>query len=282
MKEFDAVIEAALKEDIGSGDVTTRFFVPLGTLFYGEMRAKDSGVVCGLGVAKRVFELAAKGSRVRLMFKDGARIKKGAVLMKITGPASMLTAERTALNFLQHMSGVATRADLFCGMINNRRTHIYDTRKTLPGLRAVEKYAVACGGARNHRMGLYDMAMIKDNHVALAGGSPGKLAARIAAMRRAEPGLKIEIEAQSLSQVKVFLPLAADVMMLDNMTLAEMKTAIALIKAHKGRKPEIEISGGVDLMRAARYSTLGPDRISVGSITSGAKPLDISFEVRTK
>ncbi|MDO8805372.1 MAG: carboxylating nicotinate-nucleotide diphosphorylase [Elusimicrobiota bacterium] len=282
MKEFDFVIKAALKEDIGAGDVTTRFFVPLGTRFYGEMRAKDNGIVCGLGVAKRVFELAAKGSRVKITVKEGARIKKGAVLMKIEGPASILTAERTALNFLQHMSGVATRAALFSSVIKNPRTKIYDTRKTLPGLRAVEKYAVACGGARNHRMGLYDMVMIKDNHVAFAGGSPARLAERIAVIRRERPGLKIEIEAQSLAEVKAFLPLGAEVMMLDNMDFAAMKKAIALIRAHKGKKPEIEISGGVDLAKAARYSKLGPDRISVGSITSGAKPLDISFEVRSK
>ncbi len=282
MKEFDAVIKTALREDIGPGDVTTRFFVPLGTRFYGELLAKDSGVVCGLGVVKRVFELAAPGSKVKALVKDGSRIVKGAVLMKVEGPASILTAERTALNFLQHMSGVATRAALFCSVLKKGRTRIYDTRKTLPGLRAVEKYASACGGAANHRMGLYDMAMIKDNHVALAGGSPARLAGRIAAMRKARPGLKMEIEAQSLAQVKAFLPLGADVLMLDNMAYPEMKKAIALVRAYKGKKPETEISGGVDLARAARYAGLGADRISVGSITGGAKPLDISFEVQTK
>jgi nicotinate-nucleotide pyrophosphorylase (carboxylating) len=282
VKKFDPVIKAALKEDIGSGDVTTRFFVPLGTRFYGEMRAKDSGVVCGLAVARRVFELAARGSRVKITAREGSRVKKGDVLMKIEGPASILTAERTALNFLQHMSGVATRAALFSSVIKNGRTKIYDTRKTLPGLRAIEKYAANCGGARNHRLGLYDMAMIKDNHVALAGASPARLAERIAAMRRARPGLKIEIEAQSLAQVKSFLPLGADVLMLDNMDFAAMKKAIKLVRAYKCKKPGIEISGGVDLRKAARYSRLGPDRISVGSITSGAKPLDISFEVKTR
>ncbi len=282
MEKFDPVIKVALSEDIGEGDVTTRFFVPLGTKFYGEMRAKDSGVVCGLGIAKRVFELGAAGSRVKIVVKEGARVKKGAVLMRIEGPAAILTAERTALNFLQHLSGVATRAALFSSVLKSPRTKIYDTRKTIPGLRMLEKYAAACGGAKNHRLGLYDMAMIKDNHVALAGGSPAKLAERIAAMRRTKPGLKIEIEAQSLAQVKAFLPLGADVVMLDNMDFAAMKKAIALIRAQKGKKPEIEISGGVDLAKAARYSKLGPDRISVGSVTSGAKPLDISFEVRSK
>jgi nicotinate-nucleotide pyrophosphorylase (carboxylating) len=282
MKLFDAVIKAALKEDIGPGDITTRFFVPLGTKFYGEMRAKDTGVVCGGEVAKRVFALAAPGSRVKITKKDGARIKKGDVLMKIEGPASILTAERTALNFLQHMSGVATKAALFASVIKHPRTKIYDTRKTLPGLRMVEKYAVRCGGARNHRLGLYDMAMIKDNHVAFAGNSADVLGQRIAAMRRAKPGLKIELEVNTLAQLKAFIHLGADVIMLDNMAYAEMKKAIALIRSYKGKRPEIEISGGVDLKMAAKYSKLGADRISVGSITSGARPLDISFEARTK
>ena len=282
MREFDPIIKAALKEDIGNGDVTTRFFVPLGTRFYGEMLAKGSGIVCGLAVAARVFALAAKGSKVTPLVKEGARIKKGDVLMKVEGPAAILTAERTALNFLQHMSGVATRAALFASVIKHPRTKIYDTRKTLPGLRAIEKYAAACGGARNHRLGLHDMAMIKDNHVSLAGGSTAKLAERMAAVRRARPGLNIEIEAQSLAQVRAFLPLGADVLMLDNMDFAAMKKAIALIRSCKCHMPEIEISGGVDLKKAARYSRLGADRISVGSITSWAKPLDISFEVRAK
>lgn len=282
MKQFDAVIKAALREDIGSGDVTTRFFVPLGTRFYGEMLTKEAGVFCGGEVARRVFALAAPGSRVKTVKKDGARIKKGDVLLKVEGPASILTAERTALNFMQHMSGVATKAALFASALKGSRTKIYDTRKTLPGLRLIEKYAVTCGGGRNHRLGLYDMAMIKDNHVAFAGNSAEVLGQRIAAMRRARPGLKIELEVDTLAQLKAFLPLGADVIMLDNMAYADMKKAIALIRSYRGKRPEVEISGGVDLKMAARYSKLGADRISAGSITSGAKPLDISFEVRTK
>jgi nicotinate-nucleotide pyrophosphorylase (carboxylating) len=282
VKEFDAVIKAALKEDIGTGDVTTRFFVPLGTRFYGEMRAKDTGIACGLEVARRIFALAAPGSRVKLIKKDGARIKPGDILMKVEGPASILTAERTALNFMQHMSGVATKAAQFAAVLKGSPTKIYDTRKTLPGLRLAEKYAVRCGGGRNHRLGLYDMAMIKDNHVAFAGNSAAVLGQRMAAMRRARPGLKIELEVDTLAQLKAFLPLGADVVMLDNMAYADMKKAIALIRAYKGRRPEVEISGGVDLRMAARYARLGADRISVGSITSGARPLDISFEARTK
>jgi len=282
VKEFDTVIKAALKEDIGSGDVTTRFFVPLGTRFRGKMLAKDNGVLCGLDVAKRVLELAAPGSKIKTRYKDGARINKGDIVMEVEGPATILTAERTALNFLQHMSGVATRAALFSAVIKSSRTKIYDTRKTLPGLRAIEKYAAGVGGARNHRMGLYDMAMIKDNHVALAGGRPEVLAERIKAMRKAKPGLKIEIEVQSLAQLKAFLPLGADVIMLDNIAYRDMMDAMAMIRSYKGKKPEVEISGGVDLEKAAKFASLGVDRISVGSITSAARPLDISFEVEEK
>jgi len=282
MREFDAVIKAALKEDIGPGDVTTRFFVPLGTRFYGRMLARDKGVLCGLDVAKRVFKLAAPGSRIKTRYKDGARINRGDIVMQVEGPATILTAERTALNFLQHMSGVATRAALFASVITSRRTRIYDTRKTLPGLRAIEKYAAGVGGARNHRMGLYDMAMIKDNHVALAGGSAEVLAGRIKAMRKAKPGLKIELEVQSLFQLRNFLSLGADVIMLDNIAYRDMMEAIAMIRSYKGKKPEVEISGGVDLEKAAQFARLGVDRISVGSITSAARPLDISFEVEEK
>ena len=281
MKEFDPVIKAALKEDIGTGDVTTRFFVPLGRRFQGKMLAKDNGIICGLEVARRVFEIAAPGSKVKLLRKDGAKIKKGDFIMEVTGPASILTAERTALNFMQQMSGVATRAAAFAACMKNNRTRIYDTRKTIPGLRAIQKYAVTCGGVKNHRMGLYDMAMIKDNHVAFAGNDVAVLDDRIKAMRRAKPGLKIEIEAQNLGQVKAFVQLNPDVLMLDNMSYAEMAKAIAYIRALP-RHPEIEISGGVDQAMALKYARLGADRISVGSITSGAKPLDISFEVTSK
>jgi len=245
------------------------------------MRTRDVGVFCGGEVAKRVFALAAPGSRVTIVKKDGARVKKGDVLMKVEGPASILTAERTALNFMQHMSGVATKAAQFAAVLKGSRTKIYDTRKTLPGLRRIEKYAVRCGGGSNHRLGLYDMAMIKDNHVAFAGNSAEVLGARMAAMRKAKPGLKIELEVDTLAQLKAFLPLGADVIMLDNMAYADMKQAIALIRAF-GKKTEVEISGGVDLKMAARYAKLGADRISAGSITSGARPLDISFEVTTK
>jgi nicotinate-nucleotide pyrophosphorylase (carboxylating) len=271
-------------------------------------RAYSSGVVCGLSAAKRVFELAAPGSKVKILVKDGACVKKGAALMTVKGSRAILTAERTALNFLQHLSGVATKTAMFVKALKGGKTGIYDTRKTLPGLRALEKYAVKCGGGINHRMGLYDAFLIKDNHIAMLGGDAGLIGRKIAVLRRLWPvagtlsqqlrghrscgfpwrrprlkkyrGVKIEIEAQSLAQFKAFLPLGADVIMLDNMSGRDMKKAITLARSFRGTKPEIEISGGVDLKTAGRLSALGAERISAGCITNSAGTLDISFEIK--
>ena len=279
MPEFDTLIKTALKEDIGTGDATTEVFIPKGLRFEGRMFAKAAGVLAGGAVAKRVFELADPGSRVRLLLKDGARVKRGAVILTVRGSRRLLTAERTALNFIQHLSGVATRAARFAKALGNRRTRLYDTRKTVPGLRALEKYAVLCGGGVNHRRGLYDAFLIKDNHIAMLGGSLSRLRERLAYARRNYRGLKLEIEAQSLAQVTDFLPLGFDIIMLDNMSRADMKKAIALIRAGN-KKTEIEISGGVRFEELSGLSRLGADRLSVGSITNSAGALDIAFDVR--
>lgn len=279
MKEFDALIRAALKEDLGPGDVTTEVFIPKGRRFEGKMFAKTPGVLSGGALAKRVFELAAPGARVSLSLKDGAWLKKGTVILKVRGSARLLTAERTALNFVQHLSGVATRAALFAGAVKGGRAKIYDTRKTIPGLREPEKRAVACGGGASHRRGLYDAFLIKDNHLAALGGDIEELKKRLAFARGKYPGLKIEIEAQNLRQVRAFLPLGFDLVMLDNMSGPDMKKAIALIRAKSGRT-EIELSGGVKLEDLAGLSKLGADRISVGSITNSAGALDIAFDIR--
>ncbi|OGS08045.1 MAG: nicotinate-nucleotide diphosphorylase (carboxylating) [Elusimicrobia bacterium RIFOXYA12_FULL_51_18] len=279
MRELDPLIRAALKEDIGPGDATTEVFIPKGLKFEGRMFAKTEGVLSGGAVAKRVFELADPGSKTRLMLKDGARFKQGAVILTVRGSRRLLTAERTALNFIQHLSGVATGAARFAKEMGNRRSKIYDTRKTIPGFRELDKYAVKCGGGANHRRGLYDAFLIKDNHIAMLGGSLARLKERLAYARRKYRGLKIEIEAQDLGQVADFLPLGFDIIMLDNMSRADMKKAIALIRAENG-KTEIEISGGVRFEDLSRLSKLGADRISVGSITNSAGALDIAFDVR--
>ena len=278
MEQFDTLIKAALKEDLGAGDATTEVFIPEGLRFEGRMFAKCGGVLAGGGIAKRVFELADPGSKTRILLKDGARFNKGAVILTVRGSRRLLTAERTALNFIQHLSGVATRTALFAKEIKNPCTKIYDTRKTIPGLRELEKRAVACGGGANHRRGLYDAFLIKDNHIAMLGGSLERLRERLACARRSYRGLKIEIEAQSLAQVGDFLPLGFDIIMLDNMGRAEIKKAIALIRA-ESEKTEIEISGGVRFEDLAALSKLGADRISVGSITNSAAALDIAFDI---
>jgi nicotinate-nucleotide pyrophosphorylase (carboxylating) len=279
MRRFDTLIKTALKEDIGRGDVTTELFIPANTVFEGLMFAKSGGVLAGAAVAKRVFELADPGSRVRVLLKDGVRFKKGAVILRVRGTRRLLTAERTALNFIQHLSGIAARAALFAGAVKNSRTRIYDTRKTIPGLRELEKYAVKCGGGVNHRRGLYDAFLIKDNHIAMLGGSLERLKQRLARARASHPGLKVEIEAQDLCQAAAFLPLGFDVIMLDNMSPADMKKAIALIRAGS-KTTEIEISGGVRLEDLPGLARLGADRISVGSLTNSAAALDIAFDVK--
>ncbi len=265
-------------EDIGPGDVTTEVFIPEGLNFSGRMFAKTSGVLAGGGIAKRVFELADPGSKIRLLLKDGACFKKGTVILTVSGSRRLLSAERTALNFIQHLSGVATRAARFTKEIQNPRTKVYDTRKTIPGLRELEKRAVRSGGGVNHRRGLYDAFLIKDNHIAMLGGSPERLRERLVYARKKHRGLKIEIEAQNLTQVRNFLPLGFDVIMLDNMGRADMKKAIALIR-RESKKTEIEISGGVRFEDLAGLSKLGADRISVGSLTNSAAALDIAFDI---
>lgn len=279
MFEFDPLIKTALKEDVGTGDATTEVFIPKGMKFEGRMFAKAAGVLAGGAVAKRVFELADPGSRTRLLLKDGAHFKRGSAILTVRGSRRLLTAERTALNFIQHLSGVATRAASFSKAVGKGRTRIYDTRKTVPGLRALEKYAVKCGGGANHRRGLYDAFLIKDNHIAMLGGSLARLRERLAYARRKYRGLKIEIEAQDLKQVADFLPLGCDIIMLDNMSRPDMKKAVALIRAGN-KRTEIEISGGVKFEDLPALSKLGADRISVGSITNSAGALDIAFDVR--
>ncbi len=278
MEEFDSLIKTALKEDIGPGDATTEVFIAEELRFEGRMFAKCDGVLAGGGVAKRVFELADPGSKIRLLMKDGACFKKGAVILTVRGSRRLLTAERTALNFIQHLSGVATRAARFAGEIRNPRTKVYDTRKTTPGLRELEKRAVVCGGGSSHRRGLYDAFLIKDNHIAMLGGSLERLKERLVYARKKYQGLKIEIEAQSLAQVRNFLPLGFDIIMLDNMSRADMKKAITLIRV-KDQKTEIEISGGVRFEDLSELSKFGADRISVGSITNSAPALDIAFDI---
>ncbi len=279
MKEAEAIIRLALSEDIGTGDLTTLAFAPAKGVFEGYMVAKQPGVFCGAPAAERVFKIVDPGCRVTRLAREGARVKPGARLMKIRGGRAILTAERTALNFLQHLSGIATAASVYAAALGRGRTKIYDTRKTQPGLRALAKYAVRCGGGRNHRRGLWDAYLIKDNHIAMLGpGAAGKLAALLRRIRARRPGVPVEIEAQTREQALAFAALKPDILMLDNMGRPLMKKLIPELR-RLAPGMEIELSGGIKSGDLRALAGLGADRISSSAITAGAGTLDISFQV---
>ena len=281
MEKFEKIIKLALKEDIASGDITTNVFVPKNKKFKGIMTAKDKGVLCGINISKRVFKIIDSKAKFEIYANDGDIIRKGQKLMSVEGSRGMLIAERTALNFIQRLSGIATYTNKFAEKLKGRKTFIFDTRKTTPGLRVFEKYAVACGGGKNHRMGLYDAFLIKDNHLAALGANVyPALEEKISLIRKKYKGVKIEIEAKTLAQVEKFALLGADIIMLDNMNLKQMKKAIKIIREAKGKKtPEIEISGNVALKKLPLLSKLSPERISAGAITHSAAAMDISFNI---
>ena len=269
------LIAAALKEDLGPrGDVTTEFFLPAKTRLTGRVVAKEKGVLCGTKIARDVFLSAARGCKVKILIPDGRRVRPGQTVMTVSGGRSLLTAERTALNFLQHLSGVATLTAAYADQVRGTRARILDTRKTLPGWRALDKYAVLCGGGKNHRMGLYDAVLLKDNH--WSGGAD--IFAAVKMVRRRYPGMTVELEAADLAQVKRALAVRADIILLDNMGRPLLRRAVALIRK-ESPKTLIEISGGVSLATVRALALLGPDRISVGRITHSAPALDLSLEI---
>lgn len=267
------IVRRALAEDLGGdrGDITTAATVSAGQCARGVFLVKAECVLAGLDVAAETFrqvDRAVSFSRRRL---DGERCPPGDEVAYVTGSASaLLVAERTALNFLQRMSGIATRARQFVDTAAGRIT-ILDTRKTTPTLRALEKYAVAAGGATNHRFGLFDAVLIKDNHVRLAGG----VRAAVARAREKQPGMRIEVEAQSLSEVDEALAADADVILADNMSLDDIRETVRRAK----RRAKVEISGGVTLDRLNELASTGADYVSVGALTHSAPAADISFEI---
>jgi len=269
------LIREALREDLGRlGDVTTRLFVPARTRWRGFVRARQAGVVCGTRIAAQVFRACAPGCKVRMLMRDGGKVRPGQAVLAVSGGRGLLTAERTALNFLQRLSGVATATAAYVAAVRGTRAAILDTRKTLPGWRALEKYAVRCGGGRNHRMGLYDAAMVKDNHWLKSE----EFAKAVHELRRRHPKLPLIMEADDLRQVRRGLGLGADILLLDNMPLPRLRQAIRLIRK-TSPKTLIEISGGVGLKGLRRLARLGPDRISVGRITHSAPALDLGLDL---
>ena len=270
-EEYREIVRRALDEDIGAGDVTTNATVDAGQKARGVFLVKAGCVVAGLDVAIEAFRLLEPGIEAAVRRQDGECCEAGDEIAEVFGSArALLMGERTALNFLQRLSGIATRARRFADAAAGRII-VLDTRKTTPGLRTLEKYAVRAGGAANHRAGLFDAVLIKDNHVRLAGG----VGAAIARMRAARPGMSIEVEAQSLSEVDAALAAGVDVLLVDNMSTDDIRTAVSRARG----RAKVEISGGVTLERIPELADTGADFVSVGALTHSAPAVDISFEL---
>jgi len=271
MQQIDMIIRNALAEDIHTGDITTQALQLKSATVSGVLKAKEAMIVCGLDVAARVFALLDKESMFTARCSDGDFVKSGDILADISGDAaSLLQGERVALNLLQRMCGVATLTAKYVKAVAGTKVRIVDTRKTTPGLRILEKYAVRVGGGINHRTGLYDGVLIKENHIAAAGG----ITTAISRARSYIPHtLKIEIETESLADVKEALSAGADIIMLDNMDLKTMKEAVALIDG----EATVEASGGVNLATVRAIAETGVDIISVGALTHSAPSMDISL-----
>lgn len=270
-------IAAALAEDVGSGDITSEFFVAAGLQALGRIVARERAVVAGTATAAEVFRRVDGKLHIELVQADGTALTGGETILEIRGSArSILTAERVALNFLQRLSGVATLTRQFVEAAGKSKAKILDTRKTTPGLRALEKAAVAAGGGANHRFGLYDMVLVKDNHLMASSGLSG-LKTAVERVRRERPELRIEVEADHLEQVRAFLEWdEIDVILLDNMKATEMREAVAL---RKEKRVKFEASGGITLKNIRQVAATGVDFVSVGALTHSAPAVDLSLEL---
>jgi nicotinate-nucleotide pyrophosphorylase (carboxylating) len=275
-EEINRAVELGLTEDIGSGDVTTLATVPPSARASAFMAAREPLVVAGLALAAAAFQQLSPEVKVERQSEDGQHLKAGAVLMTVSGPArALLSAERVALNFVQRLSGVATLTSQFVQAIKGTRTQILDTRKTTPGWRRFEKYAIACGGGQNHRMGLYDMVLIKDNHLAaLNSEHAGAIDAAVQRARTQYPNLKVEVEADTLDQVEQALNAGADLILLDNMNPLQLRLAVQKCKG----RAQTEASGGITLASVRAVAEAGVDFVSVGALTHSARAVDIGLD----
>jgi nicotinate-nucleotide pyrophosphorylase (carboxylating) len=276
-REATALIDASLAEDVGDGDFTTLWTIPAERPAEATIVAKAPGVIAGSEVAAEVFRRVDPDLRLEVAAGDGTAVAPGDVVMRIAGSArAILTAERTALNFLQQLSGVATVTRRYVDAIAGTGARVIDTRKTTPAMRLLEKAAVVAGGGANHRVGLYDMVMIKDNHIAAAGG----IMAAVEAVRvRNQRGLRVEVETSTLAEVGEALAARVDRVMFDNMDPATLRAAVALAAAAEPR-PETEASGGITLETIRAAAETGVDFISVGALTHSAPALDLSLRLR--
>ena len=275
---LDELILSALREDIGDGDHSTLACIPSDYQGKAQMVAKAEGIICGIEVGKRVFELVDPNTQVTTLLKDGDKIKKGDLIMIVEGASgSILTAERTALNFMQRLSGIATQTNYMVGMLEGLHTRLLDTRKTTPGWRNMEKYAVAVGGASNHRIGLFDRIMIKDNHREMAGmEGPGGILRSVERARKAYPELEIEVEVDTLEELDEAIKSGCEYILLDNMTTEMMAEAV---KRNNGRA-KLEASGNITIERLPEIAATGVDFASSGALTHSVKSADISLDIK--
>lgn len=274
IKAIEPIIDAGLEEDINVGDITTNLLVSADSQTTAIMIAKADGIIAGLKIAELVFQKLDAKVEFSPSVSDGDKVKKGDLICTISGAyRALLTGERLALNFLQRMSGIATETAKYVEAIKNTSTQILDTRKTVPGLRLLDKYAVKTGGGTNHRIGLYDMVMIKDNHISVAGG----ITNAVNAIRpNISTDIKIEVETTSMEEVKEALQAGADIIMLDNMDNKTMTTAVQLI----GGRAKVEASGNMNLKRVREVACTGVDFISIGALTHSVIALDISQKIK--
>jgi nicotinate-nucleotide pyrophosphorylase (carboxylating) len=273
-RDLESQVAKALREDVGSGDVTAEL-VPLAQTVRGRVITREDAVLCGRPWVEATFRQLDPAIRLTWHAADGDRIEANSVIFEIAGPArAVLTGERTALNFMQLLSATATAARQFVDAVAGTGCVILDTRKTLPGLRTAQKYAVRCGGAQNHRLGLCDMVLIKENHIAAAGSLSGV----IAAARHGSPGLPVEVEVESLAEFQEALAARPDIIMLDEFSQPDMSEAVAINRA-SGRPVKIEASGSVSLETVRAVASTGVDYISVGGITKHVRAVDLSMRL---
>lgn len=274
--EIELIIRTALDEDIKTGDITTNNLIEENIIAGAYMYAKEDGIISGIKIAEKVFRILDKNLVWTRFVEDGEKVTKGKRIAEFNGTyRALLSGERTALNFLQRMSGIATETSKYVEIVKDTKTKILDTRKTVPGLRMLDKYAVKSGGGTNHRIGLYDMVLIKDNHIDLAGG----ITAAVENIRpKLNPGVKIEVETRNLAEVEEAVNCRVDIIMLDNMDNDTMKKAVDII----GGRILTEASGNVNLERLKSIAETGVDFISVGALTHSVKALDISMLIEKK
>lgn len=277
-EELKSWVQSALQEDVGSGDVTTRSLMPAHLRATAEMVAREPLTLCGIELAEICFRELDPNIQLTRLAQDGDRLDKGKAALRVEGfAAPILTAERVALNYVQRLSGVATLTARYVSAIQGTHARILDTRKTTPGLRKLEKYAVACGGGTNHRMGLYDLVLIKDNHLAaLREESNNPVALAVQRAREQAPGLRIEVEADTIEQAEQAAQAGANIILLDNMSLEDLRESVRRIAG----RAETEASGGVNLETVRGIAGTGVDWISVGAITHSARSVDVALDFK--